>query len=338
MESADDEAASAGSAVHHIMAVGIPTGDWLAPAEAAALFGADADEVGRLSYWARQAWEQMKQHFPRPQTEVPLHLVSGLGIELDGHVDVLSFADDEVRVLDFKSGRVDRSADDQLRGYAYLGLLSHPEATRAYSALIRVRDQTSDGHYYERAELEAWWTRTAGRLLERETYRPGRHCIGCQRRLACPATAALIERSMHILTTDRLDVNCTPTVVGRVYDAAKVLEQATELALDAVRLQVKAAGGTLVINDGRQLEIRSTNVAKIDARLGLPVLEDLLPKEQLAGCVTIGKGKVEKAVSANAPKGQKGKAIERALEMFAEAGALHYEPQERLEVRRSIES
>jgi hypothetical protein len=339
VESADDLAARNGSAVHHLLAVGIRTGQWIDPLDAAALFDAEPDEVGRLSLWARRAWEQLSHHFPAPQTEVPFSLTSGAGVELTGHLDVLSVPDDEVRVCDFKTGRVDDSHDDQLRGYAYLALLNHPSAARAYSALIRVRDQVCDGRYYERAELERWWTRTLERLRDLETHRPGRHCSGCPRRLSCPAVAKLIEHSMHILRTDRLDGAPTPTTVGRVYDAAKVLEQATELALEAVRLQVAAHGGKLLIGGGRQLELKETTTRKIDPRIALPLLQDFLPdRERLADCLTVSKSKVEKAVMDGAPRGQKGAAVQVLLGCLEEAGALQSHTTQRLEVSRSIEA
>ena len=296
---------------------------------------ADVDELAMLIALWWECWGSLAVDFPDPATEVGMEAELD-GVLLTGHADLLSVVDGEPRARDWKFGRGPADASAQVKGYALQALQKLPTAHRAYTAVVRVLDREADCRWYPRKELEDWWSRTAA-YLQTDDYNPTlENCRYCPRRLACPANDRQIEQSISTLIGLHLPAGgVAGKTIGQMYDAAEVLQAALERADQAIRFRVSEAGGTLPLGDGRQLELRPTSTTKIDAQLGLPVLDNLLGRDALSLCVTIGKGKMDKTIAAGAAKGLKGKAIEHAMNLLADAGAVHYEPGERLECRRS---
>ena len=65
-----------------------------------------------------------------------------------------------MRVLDWKTARdADTDYLDQLRAYAYLLLRRYPTAKRVYAVVAWIRHGQWDPIYFERDELEEWWSR-----------------------------------------------------------------------------------------------------------------------------------------------------------------------------------
>lgn len=347
-----DEAATLGTAFHHWMHLHVER----TPLEVevvAKMFAVDAGELGFLVGQGLRAWRQVEGFFPSPQTEVALEADAG-GVHLTGHADVLSFlrtgdalVDNEIRLLDYKTGHVDADADEQLRGYAWLAMrsvLPMADVERVWTGLLRVREQTIDGRYYSREELEWWGAELPQRLAKVDTYHPGRHCRYCPRGHECPAKSALMADAAHavLVNADANDsglVGISGSGLAELLDQAKLVGQAAETIREMVKVAVAAAGGRVETGDGRELVLLNRDIKSIEFERGWPLLlEADLDTQALFAAVKISKTKVEDAICERAPRGMKGKTIKEFLDRLERAGAITTTSQERLEVRRKIKA
>lgn len=330
------EAADLGTAVHDLLAARISGRLWNIEA-AARRHQVDHSELERLFWWGWRSWsELLAPHFPDPQTEMAVSWLSPNGVLLTGHIDVASLLATEVRVCDHKSGRAYVDPWHQVRGYCWLLMQHKLEAEHAYGAYIRVRDEESFAERFSREELAAWWERVEDGLLNRQhVYNPGARCSHCVRRLACPAKPAFVERSIAEVAAFG---DVAPMMLGAVYDAIKVAENACDAAREALKVMAKEAGGELDLGDGRALKIIAQRQQQIDPRIGLPVLRDHLDEDAIAIATTIGKSKLETAIRATAGSGQKYLAVKDVFDHLISEGAITYKATERLECRRSAKA
>lgn len=337
-----NDAADLGTAVHAALAIAISKpGEFRRTAEvcdlaadAARAHGVDSDEARQMAAWAWNAWLSVRQHFPVPETEAYLSF-EDRGLIMTGHADVLSTMEEgEVRVLDFKSGRVDADPAEQIKGYCWLALQANSEAKGAYGASLRIRDQIIDGAYYTREELAGWWRNLLQRMhTERALYRPGRHCGQCPRGLTCPAKTLMLAESAKILGAEYV-AGRTPEERGSLYDAAKMVAQQAEAAMELLRAETEANGGALAIGDGRELRLTEQKRRTIDPEAGLPVLRKMLNETQIYAAMKIAKGACEDAVKASAGRGLGAAAARDLNQRLEAAGALNVTTYQKLEVKR----
>jgi len=327
-----DASAALGSAVHQVLAGSIQApGNWPV-AEAAARWGADVEEVGQLAGLGRRCWDQLRDFFPAPEVESELRQVID-GVLLTGHIDLHSVVGDELRILDWKTGREDADHDAQLRGYAWLGLHTIGNVTplqAAHVLTVRVRDQVVDGARYTREDLAAWWTGLVEHLRS-ERHSPGvPQCLHCPRRLSCAARRDLIGQAAT-MAEGKLAIG--PNNAGQVYDRVRLLEAACAEARDALRFLVAEAGGALPLADGRRLQITPQQHREVDARLALPVLGEFMSPDEVTGCLKVSNTLAEAAARANAGYRQKGAAVKEMWAALEQAGAVNFKTVERLEIK-----
>jgi RecB family exonuclease len=332
------EAADAGSAAHQVLTAWIRAGRPQESAEdlavAATQWSVDADELSSLVWRGWKLWRQVAEHFPDPLTEVELERIdSENGITLTGHADVLSVVDDEVRILDLKTGRRDDDHWSQLRGYCWLASceVRWPLAHETYGAVLRVRDGVIDGRRFTGAELSAWYGGLLRRLRETE-YRPGRHCSHCPRAASCPAVLDTLSQAVQVLAGGG---EVTGESVALTYDALKHIGKWADQARDALKAFV-AANGPQDLGDGRRLEIVPLEQKRIHYPTAAPILVRYLGADTLVELTKVGKTDVENAVKDKAPRGHKGAAVDELLCVLQNAGALIPHVVERLEECRRV--
>lgn len=89
-----NEAADLGSAAHEAMEAIVaglrPDLDAIANR-----WTCNRDELGRLAWYGTKAWEALAPSFPDPLSEAQVSATVGGGIELTGHVDLLSIDEED---------------------------------------------------------------------------------------------------------------------------------------------------------------------------------------------------------------------------------------------------
>lgn len=329
-----DESAALGSAVHQVLAEWIRDRGERPIEEVAEYWGADQDEVAQLASLGRLCWRQLRDHFPAPAVEAELQQAIN-GVLLTGHIDLHSIVGDELRILDWKTGREDADHDAQLRGYGWLGLnaIGDGGLRAAHVLTVRVRDQVVDGARYTREELAAWWDGLVDQLRGGR-YNPGvPQCLHCPRRLSCAARRDLIQQAAA-LSEGKLAIG--PNNAGQVYDRVRLLDAACAEARDALRFLVAEAGGALHLGDGRQLQITQQKHREIEARLALPVLREFMSPDEVDGCLKVSNTLAEAATKANAGYRKKGAAVKELWTALDQAGAVHLKTVERMEIKKHV--
>jgi hypothetical protein len=340
----DDAEARVGTAVHACLAEAVQGEPWEAEGAAAYYGVADrADEVLALTLAGVQCWEMLAIQFPGPLfVEQELSVRAG-AFELVGHADVLAtgFRGD-VRLLDWKTGRVDEDATEQLKGYAYLALVHHPDVAVARACRVGVRARTADWYEWSRTELDAWFAGLVQRAGDSTTYRPGRWCGYCPRALECPARGVLVRETINALLVS--DEAGEPQLgdgdgadLARALDACRLVEKICQDIREQARVQVALAGGVLPTGDGRELVLTTQERREITYERGWELVhQDGLDTPALRQALRIPKTALEDAVRAAAPHGQKKTAVAQLLRRLDEAGALITQTVERLECRRAV--
>jgi hypothetical protein len=325
IESTSD-AAELGTVVHAVLAAMV-RGQEPELTTLARPSGVDVGEVERLVAYGKKAWREIGPAIHDPIAE---HTFNG-GV-ITGTCDVLSTSGQLV-VLDWKSGQIYRDHTEQMRGYAYLARGGQTERAFSVKAVIvwlqlgffEVFDFTETDLNTLPGDIKANVV-SIGRK-----YSPGADCAFCRGRAECEAKAdyermaagALATISSEALTRDRL---------AALYPQAKLLRSTLD-AYDEM-LHAALADGPLPLPDGRRIELKSMVRQDILPLEAWPILAAELTQDELAGCVTIGKGKLMDAIGAKSAKGCKGKDQMRLLSRLKEAGAVNETSFQKLSVTK----
>lgn len=302
--------------------------------EVAERFGVEIDELRPLASVTLKLWERVKGYFPDPQVEQRMELRDdGRGLELTGHVDVLSLvpAEDEIRILDLKTGRIDSDPRAQLRGYGALAL-KHYVARKVYACQLRPRDGVLEGWRWTREELEDWYARLADSVTVNPAYHVGRQCTHCPRWAECQAAKEYTRGVIEHLGALEYGGALTGEQAIDLYGAVKHAEAVAEMGRTVLRASVADAGGA-IWHEESGLVLRQTKTARILWDAGETILRERLG-ERLAEAVDVSKTKAEKIVRDAAGKGMKGRAAEALMAELKDAGAVVYDEGERLEPKR----
>jgi hypothetical protein len=333
-----------GTAAHFALHMHVD-GHSMEDGEVAQIYDVDPTELGVLASLGRRCWAQVRDFYQDAHTELHMrHPLPGVdGYILDGTADVVSEvqAQEEIRVLDWKTGREDYDHGQQLRGYGWLALQQAPWATFAHVAVVRVREQTIDRDRFSRMELDAWAERLGHQLAETPRYQPGEHCRFCPHGGDCPAKTAMMRQAIESILIGQVEntegEHFPPAIVGRLFDRLRLAEKACEDIRGLVRAEVARAGGTLAIEGGRELRLTEQRQRRI-LPSALSILIQTLGHSGAQECLTVSKTKVEKAVGETAPRGKKSERIKQFLAVLEDDGHVGETIVERLEVRRSAAS
>ncbi|MCK9355716.1 MAG: PD-(D/E)XK nuclease family protein [Dehalococcoidia bacterium] len=343
-----------GSAVHEILARMVAEGLRDVPdVEPVALaWGVSADEIRWLCYRGREFLDVLRPQLSEsPEVEQPfeISLPGDLGFDDDlyilrGRADGMDYVqrgeDGIVHVWDYKTGErtEDARCRQQMLAYAAAGLALYRSDTRivtevvVWVAWLKTGERTV--RRYDPAEVEAWAVEVPSMVeWDGRTYTPGDACRYCPRVAVCVGRMQLMATGVEVLTHGQGTL-AVPTVgsilepekFGRAVMVSKILKKMLKEfdrgALTAVRLN----GGRVELPSGDAVVIKQrAGDAKIDPRGLLTYLRDAHPDftdDELAAMVKVSKEPLEKFISGRAPKGEKGKAIEAAMERLEEAGTL----------------
>lgn len=312
--------ADLGTAVHKAMS-SIVHGDRPDIDMLALQFGVDKDELGRLVWYGRQAWSELKPSFPNPQDEVE---VSAEGV-LNGHIDLLSRTAGHARFLDWKTGRKEE-ADyyAQMAGYALCIACQFPPVDFVTGTVVWLRSQSVETYAFNRRDIDAFADRLQG-LPNSEGFTYGEHCAHCRRSHECPALTAMARRDVAIFSADDVMAQveaATPRELVHIRRRARALQSFADQLDESIRRRI-AATGPLDSGDGYQLALVEENGKReVDALKAWPVLQGHLSDEEMAECVTVSARKADDAVAKKAGRGQGSGAKRRLASDLEAAGAV----------------
>lgn len=308
----------------------------------AARHGVERDDLAPLVRYGIDAWKEIADAFgPTPLTEVEVEAVVA-GVRITGHIDVLGESGPEIRIADWKSGRVDRSYRDQILGYLALALIADPEKQAATGIVVWLREREVERYYMTRDDLPAWEERIRTQIVEwNGVYRAGSHCLHCRRSHNCEALRELARRDVAIFSGGD-DVQAQiidglkdlPSVrLAELYRSAGRVEKLAKSFRESVK-RLAIQSGPIDTGDGHVLAISESETRNLDTAKVWPILERHLTAEEMAQAVTVGLGRVEDIIAKKAGRGH-GAAAKRALDAeLREAGAVILTPSHRLIERR----
>ncbi len=329
-----NEASELGTAAHRLLATRSSSQEAI-DAEAARI-GADAGELGML---VRNGEAMRADLGIRDGAVTEVALVSELGddLELSGHLDVL----DDSLVVDWKTGRVDKSHRAQLLGYAILALDDDPAMPSVTTKIAWLREREVEAYHWGREQLPEMIAEIRDATSSTD-YRPGAHCTHCPRNHNCPALSAIAKRDIAAFA-DQATVetiksglrDLVPSKLVELFRKSKQVKAFCE-SLDHHVRQLVLERGPLDTGDGSELRFVEENRRDVDTLLAWPVLSAALDDVQIAGVVDISLSRAEKLIAdkareSGAPIGKSVKAFSASLEA---AGAISTKTIKKLVERR----
>lgn len=268
-------------------------------------------------------WRELSQYFPDPMVEQELS-AKYEHVSLTGHADVVSFVfngdQSEVRVLDWKSGRIKTEHRDQLLSYALMvaDAFSADSATIT-TAWLRYLEYTTER--FTKLEFDEERSRLLRDLRHDGPYRTGDHCKWCARRHECPA-------HRQLMTTAASDIAGHPDINLRAIEGDKLgdllaklnqVESDAKAIRDGIRNEIMAAG-PLDIGGGRVLKLREEQRREVDAQQAIKALRDVYG-DKVLDYASITCGAIDRLASDSVDKG-KGEEKELVNSMLKDAGAI----------------
>jgi hypothetical protein len=306
----------------------------------AAVYGVtDTDEVAMLVRLGVDMWWSIAPSFADgvPQVEVPvLRRWPDLALTLTGTADVVVRRGRTASVLDWKTGRRDRSYRDQVYGYAAC-LMGDDDIETVTAQILWVRDREIETYTVTRAAVSEWIDRVSRDVGRWDgTYYPGEHCRHCARYTDCPAARALARHAVESIAGVEESVNLDALPAQRVvelYEQARHVASLAERVTEAVRARAIQDGS--ITGDEVTLSIREERVRELDPLKAFPVLTRRLGDEQMAECVRVSISAAESLVAKAAGKGNGASAVRALRQELENAGAVKATERRVLTTRRN---
>jgi len=252
-------------------------------------------EALELFEYGVKAWAELSHLESLPLAPIPPQCTHNLWT-LSGTIDLFSVG----RPLDWKSGW-------KMSDYYHPQMWGYSDLVRALEAVIvwlryhcyEIVPALPHDEFVERVTEKVKQIGLA--------WNPGEHCAWCPRRLACGPYAEYRRSCVApFAITPRRDVPIPAERMADLSIKADVVKRGLD-AFKAVQREWIDEHGPLPLGNGTQLAFqkRSTETIKPEEAWGRIV--DELGVGPLGTIVKIGKGALEKAIKAKAPKGQKQK-------------------------------
>lgn len=228
-------------------------------------------------------------------------------------------------VIDWKFGYKEAEGQaHQLMAYGWA--LCQARRLPVRTVIAWVRDGSLEIADYTPEQLDAWAIELKSRLAS-GAYQPGSACTYCPR-----ASAGCAVRESWVQSSAAALVQFFPGELLPIEQLRKawLMKDAVKKAIDQVEEAMKSQielVGPVDLGDGRNLVLeqqeRESVVLSPSVIKSLSIQLDQQPEDLMESIgATCSMSKLKDAISATAPRGQKGKTIEAALEGLREAEAL----------------
>jgi hypothetical protein len=286
----------------------------------------------------RKLWEQVRESFPEPMTEVAISASIEDLVWLTGHADLISVGGTTGRVGDWKTGRKDSDYSEQLQAYAALLLFDNPELAECTATILWVRDGEIENYTMMREQMRAWMERLLDEIVGWDgTYHPGPHCQYCPRSHECQAANALARRDVAALTDADIGAELAtmaPEQIVDLHQKAKTVSAIASRVAEAIKAHVQQHGD--VQGDGHRLTIETTRRRGLEPLKAWPVLEAAgFTDADFAVCVKLGISKVESRAAKKAGKGKGAGAVRELQAALKKADAIETKETQTLALKRA---
>ncbi|RLB94240.1 MAG: hypothetical protein DRH26_01825 [Deltaproteobacteria bacterium] len=311
----DDTPARLGSAVHEVASYMINQNCEVVPDLKIFMekWGLDdEDDLRFLSWQAKKSFDSVKAYAKIVGSELPFELETTGFFTVSGTADLIGIEEPDTLIeCDYKSGRVEKDATNQLKLYAHGHLETVPEFKKLNkvklitfwlrSGEIEVAETTRD-------DLKKWFKESVKKITESDEYHAGEHCYYCPRNQNCPSmqmqvynTVQSIEGVQNHEITDEMFVDLYPRV--------KMLQKVIDNFNDIFRARLHVS--PLTDSDGTKYYLNEIKKDKLDIKKSFNIIKEFfiennIPPSEIDKSLSISKTKLLKAVNDNSPKGLKG--------------------------------
>ncbi len=253
----------------------------------------------------------------------------GGNVVISGHPDVVAITTNNVPiVVDYKSGWLAQGDGDenhiatkhisQLLCYAWLVLLQEDGSEYlTISGVIIDRFGKIQSETWNYDDIMKWAESLKSAIENRDSkLHTGDHCTYCPRRFACPARMQMLRFGVETFVGKDAVIDLT-----KPEDKLKYWQILGELAKLAEQ-QRDIIKSVLDFDDTKPIYLTPVTKEVIEPLSGLSVIIKHLSDEELAGCITIVKTKLEPALKAKAGRGGKDSYVKEVYKELRDAGAL----------------
>jgi len=310
--------------------------------EAAQLYGSDDDDLLKMVETAAIHVQQYTENADAVHCEHPMSIQVDC-LSISGTADVMIKHGDDLHIIDYKTGHVERDYFHQMAAYAYLGKVDFGPINSISCHIYYPTLDRETTYTFTPQSLFDWMERCVAEVAERSDYSIGDHCKFCNHAHKCPAITEATAGAISALSEYRE----TPLAQWGEMTPEERREVANRLAEVDDRVKIikgqidrfEAFKSALIDIDGevesdtRIYTKRTIEKRLIDPRRGWGVLKKFLKDDsEIAECVTIGKTAAVKKVRESAGRGEKKAREIEFLIALEEGGAIKIKEEQRTHI------
>ena len=251
-----------------------------------------------------------------------------------GYCDLVITGDQtEGHVIDYKFGWLPvKDAEENLQGMAYVAgaFAKWTHVDKFTMHFLQPRLGVISTHTFEREHVEDILARVSYIVESVESYDsdkdPGllkadpKNCLYCARKVKCPAFTENLRRVRPGLLPKDGDFD-SPEYLSKCLDALPALTAFINEVKDQAT-DMRVTGGIEI--PGYTMQVRRGSAKFGDASEAYETLKDIISLEEFLSCVNVSLPKLQKSVSADIDRGQKGKARKTLESTLESAGVLEF--------------
>lgn len=331
-----NSAADLGTAVHRMLSLrvqGLPVPD---VAELADETSVDPSELGMLYSAGCKIWGAVEQWFPDPICDTSARVLIDEATSVSGSLDVASYiaSSRTLRVLDWKSGRVEKDHRDQLLTYAALLLEYWPgqiEHVQLFVGLLR--KWSYETVTFTVAEIKQFVGEIKRKMQnEYGVFSPGTHCMECPHQHTCPGYDTHFK-SIIGKAANLKPIEMTPEMVKssgiEIANTLAMLSQMNKYA-ENLRAHLRsfiAEHGVIPTVNGMALKTTVQQRSEIDVTKAVEAMRSVgLNDVEMHDALKVSKDAMVKLVTARAKRGDKSATAKKFLADLEQAGGITYKP------------
>ena len=315
----DSEPARLGSAAHKALATFLRDerpdfeqirNDFLLP---------DTNDLRFLFFTGKDAWDVLKEEYGTSVLCIERKINGVFGeIEFTGSADIIGESDGgkTLDIIDWKTGRVERNYNPQLKLYGYMyNVMNNMQYEKIRTFTVELREKEIDMQEYSVADLQEFITEVE-EVAYSDKYNIGSWCGFCPRSTECEARAKSVQSLALAITGNNMPA-LTPETIAKYYGKVKDIMSFCERFREE-GAEIIAKSGPVPLEDGTILGLSTKKDSSIDTDKARELFGDSVALE----AAKLTKGKLMMVLTKDADN--KAQAKRDALALLEDAGAIEY--------------